>query len=204
LAQSSDAELVIAARGDGLINKVINGLQDIGCIFYSLSFGTANVFCRKINVPLNPLYAISMMNLKDLYNINLGKIEIRYFIQMTGFGFDATVVKNLNSTLKKINGKAAHLIPGIRTLLIDKFNGLNLIIDSKRLLVYHIIVSLGNKYAGNFNLSQLNKSDGKFLVCSQRANKKSLLLYNIVSIATNKEFGLNQGFHDNIKIEGTK
>jgi len=145
-----------------------------------------------------------MMNLKDLYNINLGKIENRYFIQMAGFGFDATVVKNLNSTLKKINGKTAHLISGIRTLLIDKFNGLNLIIDGKRLLVYHIIVSLGNKYAGNYNLSQLNKSDGKFLICSQLANKKSLLLYNIVSIATNKGFRSNQDFHDNIKIEGTK
>jgi len=34
---------------------VINGLQHKGCIFYPLPFGTANVFCREINVPLNPL-----------------------------------------------------------------------------------------------------------------------------------------------------
>ena len=201
LASDSQADVLFIAGGDGLINEAINGIINKDCIIYPLPFGTANVFCREYNIPVNPVKAAKKINVNDIYNIPLGKINDRIFVKMVGFGFDAAVVNNINYYLRKINSKFAHVISGIKILFNNNFKPFNLYINGNEIKSYTSIISLGKKYAGNYNLVKPFFYDG-FTICVIDNPGRIAILKNFISILFNKGVLGDIYLYDNLQVNG--
>src|SRR4030042_7149141 len=87
-AAYNGAEYIIAIGGDGTINEVLNGMHDTNAILGIVPMGTANLLARQINIPTNTVKALKSLDNVDIQEVSLGKANDRYFILMTGIGFD--------------------------------------------------------------------------------------------------------------------
>src|SRR5438132_7285213 len=90
-AVARQVNVVIAAGGDGTINEVIQELAGSQTALGVLPMGTVNVWARETNIPLDINGACEVLVHGRTRSIDLGRINERYFLLMTGIGFDAEV-----------------------------------------------------------------------------------------------------------------
>lgn len=97
---------VIASGGDGTVNEVIQGIAGTETILGVLPSGTTNVLARDLSINS---YAEAINTIDKAFHkkIDLGLINDRYFILMVGIGFDAKVMKEVDSNFKKFTGLVA-------------------------------------------------------------------------------------------------
>ncbi|MDR2884924.1 MAG: hypothetical protein LBV09_07430 [Deferribacteraceae bacterium] len=202
IARSANADLVIAAGGDGLINEVAAGMVGkTNTLFTALPFGTVNVFCREFKIPLNPLKAAERFNPDSTKLIPIGFLGDRPFVLMCGFGYDADVVRSVVAKKYKKHKTLAHIKEGILSLN-NSYPRLTVYINGKEIHAYHIIISLGHLYAGNFSLSNSIK-DNKLNVFLQGGNKMGSLLYSTFTMAMGGGFPTAPIYADSMKVVGT-
>lgn len=113
-AAASGAKLVIGAGGDGTLHEIANGLAGTQTAMSVLPLGTENVLARFLGFPSNPDFCVREILRRPKRRIDLGKIGDRYFLLFLGIGFDAQVVKNTNSYLKKAIGSFAFALTAVR------------------------------------------------------------------------------------------
>ena len=194
-------DMVIAAGGDGLINEIAAGLVGKNVLFSALPFGTVNVFCREFKIPLNPVKAAERLNPDKLKTIPLGFLGDRPFTLMCGFGYDANVVKSVVTKKYKKYKTLAHIAEGFASLKA-KYPKLTLHIHGKTFPAYHVIISLGELYAGNFSLSNAIK-DNKLNIFVQPSGLTKSLVYSTFSIIVGGGFPMPPIHADVAKIVGT-
>ena len=106
-AAAEGVEVVAAFGGDGTINEAANGLAGTDTALAVLPGGSTNVFCRTIGVPHDVVDATEhLLELADRFEprtIDLGMVDGRYFLFSSGFGFDAEVVRHVDSHPKRKN-----------------------------------------------------------------------------------------------------
>ena len=77
---AKEGNVIYAVGGDGMINKVLNGVVNTGASLGFIPYGTGNDFNRV------------MEKLDDgSYNVNVGKINDKFFINVACFGIDADI-----------------------------------------------------------------------------------------------------------------
>jgi diacylglycerol kinase family enzyme len=94
-------DVVIGFGGDGTLNEVATGIAGTDAALGVLPGGSTNVFARTIGLPNDPVAAAEMLangiDSKDLRPIGLGRVNGRFFCFHTGVGYDAAVVKAVES-----------------------------------------------------------------------------------------------------------
>lgn len=96
-------DAVFAAGGDGTLNDIINRLVFSDIPIAHIPMGTVNLFALENKTPFFLKKALE--TILDTYRpvkVNIGKINDKFFLSMTGIGFDAYVVKNV----EEANGKS--------------------------------------------------------------------------------------------------
>ena len=78
--------LVIAAGGDGTVNSVINGIAESSTALGILPTGSSNIFIRQSALPHSVKSICDLLDKPDFKQVDLGRIDGRYFINMTGIG----------------------------------------------------------------------------------------------------------------------
>ena len=123
ISKASDADIVIAAGGDGLVNEVVAGMYGKKDKFFSvLPLGAVNVFCKEYGIDDNPIKAAKNITLSKFIEIPVGFIDDKLFVLFAGFGFDAEVVKLVESNKKRIlPKKLSYVFTGLKVLLTKKF-----------------------------------------------------------------------------------
>ena len=118
-AADSGVAVVVAGGGDGTLNEVTRGLLD-GCHSIKqvpslavLPLGTANDLARACNVPIDPLLAMRLAAFGDAYEIDVGRANGRYFVNVAAGGFGAQVTTATPNELKRILGSAAYVVTGL-------------------------------------------------------------------------------------------
>jgi len=100
-AAAERVDVVAAFGGDGTINEAANGLAGTDTALAVLPGGSTNVFCRSIGVPNDVVDATEhLLGLADRFEprpIDLGIVDGRYFLFSSGVGFDAEVVRHVDS-----------------------------------------------------------------------------------------------------------
>ena len=77
--------VIMAVGGDGMINRVLNGIVNTKNILGFIPYGTGN-----------DLYKTALRSLDELTKCDIIKINDRYFINVACFGIDAEVANNNN------------------------------------------------------------------------------------------------------------
>jgi len=107
---------IVAVGGDGTINEVVNGMQDMGSEhpLAVIPAGSGNDFCRMNGIPLDPLKAIDVLFHGAEAMIDLGYVEAdRYFINGIGIGIDARVARDVLKATR-LRGASAYFVAAVR------------------------------------------------------------------------------------------
>ncbi len=125
---------IIVVGGDGTLNEVVNGIFENGHVDQStitlgmIPVGTGNDWCRTFQVPLKYVDAIKLIRDEKTVIQDIGLVDFhdnanpkRYFANVAGIGFDATVAHAANKLKEKGKGNAmSYLLILLKTLL--KYN----------------------------------------------------------------------------------
>ncbi len=94
-------DAVVAFGGDGTVNEAANGLAGTGTPLTCLPGGRANVYCRMLGIPADVVDATEhLLGLAGRWptrQVDLGRVDKRYFLFSAGVGLDACVVERVDS-----------------------------------------------------------------------------------------------------------
>lgn len=112
---------VFAGGGDGTLNEVLNGVAEAGGLdrvtLGVVPLGTGNDFATAIGFPSDIEEALDALVHARAVAVDVGRLNGRYFINVSGGGFIAEVSDAVNPQLKTIAGKLAYLLGGAQVLL---------------------------------------------------------------------------------------
>ena len=155
-----DTDRIIVAGGDGTVNEVINGLLSSGrdetrnIPLAIVPSGTANVMAVELGIPKDIERAVDLSMSGTARKISLGRINGKYFSLMAGIGFDGeTVLGVKNNLLKRISGKGAYVVSGIRTLSKYPPSLIRLKTPEGEFTGYTAVISNVRSYGGAFHIA---------------------------------------------------
>ncbi|MBR0650241.1 diacylglycerol kinase family lipid kinase [Roseomonas terrae] len=157
-AAAAGVPIVVAAGGDGTIAEVADGLAGSDSALGVLPLGTANVLALELGIPRAPAHAAAVLAMGRTALLHPGLARHPdgrelLFVQMLGAGFDAAVVHNLSSPLKRAIGKGAYVLQTLREMPRYPFAPIRAEIDGRIEDAASVIVSKGRLYAGRFLLA---------------------------------------------------
>ncbi|MFW5774990.1 MAG: diacylglycerol kinase family protein, partial [Chitinivibrionales bacterium] len=118
--------LVIAVGGDGTINSIANGLAGSKTAMAVIPVGTINLFAVQMGIPLSLRSSCQLIADGCAHEIDLGKARGRFFTTVMGIGFDAQVIHEADSRLKKILGAMSFLVSGIISAFTYPFHSIRI------------------------------------------------------------------------------
>lgn len=190
-AVKQNTHLVIAAGGDGTINEVVQGLAGSNTVLAILPVGTTNVMARDLNIPLNFQDALRIIPTGEEVTIDLGVVNDRYFILMVGIGFDAKLVNEVDSNLKKMTGVVAFAATSPIAMFSHKSSKMSITLWDKegkkkkfKKTSYQALVSNAPTYAISLTVALNAKlNDGLLDLDIFKSDKLHKFAWKLISIA---------------------
>jgi diacylglycerol kinase (ATP) len=113
---------LFVAGGDGTLNEAINGVARVNGGFEAITFGviplgTGNDFATALGLPEDVEAAIDLLLESEASRVDVGRLNDRYFVNVSAGGFLAEVSDAVNPRLKTLAGKLAYLIGGAQVLI---------------------------------------------------------------------------------------
>ncbi|HXT47400.1 MAG TPA: YegS/Rv2252/BmrU family lipid kinase, partial [Gemmatimonadaceae bacterium] len=158
LALQDGATTIVACGGDGTWSNAANAILDAGstCRLALLAAGTGNDFAKTIGAPARDLAATARLAVDgpDM-QVDVGRIENRYFLNVTGFGFDIAVLDDL-ANIPVLTGDLLYLGAAIRQLF--RFRGLTIDIATAAVARgarahLMLIIANGRNFGGMFQIA---------------------------------------------------
>ncbi|CAA6606182.1 conserved hypothetical protein [Rhodospirillaceae bacterium LM-1] len=178
-------DVVVAAGGDGTINEVVNGLAGSSVAMGIIPLGTANVMAHTLGIGTKPAKVSAAINQGKRKRLHLGRITSpdqpggRLFVLMAGAGFDAQVVADVSSALKRHTGALAYVVETLGGAFKYAFPPLSISIDGKPHQAVTAVVCNGPLYGGPFTAApRASLEQAGFEVrLLQRSGIKNVLRY---------------------------
>ena len=156
-AAARGMRLVVAAGGDGTIAEVAAGLAGTQTPMGIIPLGTANVLAHELGLPFAPqevAAALAFGRTRPVWpGVSCSDGAEHLFVQMIGAGFDAEVVHHLDPLLKRILGRSAYVLQGLREAIRYRFPPIPLTIDGLETEASGIIITKGRFYAGRYTIA---------------------------------------------------
>jgi len=158
-ASRNGASEVIVSGGDGTINEALQGLIGSETRLAILPHGTANVLARELRLPLNSMRSAEVIARGRTRRIHVGcaideaNSFKRYFLLMAGIGLDASVVRRVDSRLKKRIGKGAFWLSGLSHLVDWKPMPFEIEVDGKHYTPTFATIGNAASYGGNLSVT---------------------------------------------------
>ena len=201
--------LLIAAGGDGTVNEVINGMVWSDTPLAILPLGTTNVLAKEIGIPEDINGAIETAVSSGPRRVSLGVVQTgsgrdlsaRFFCLMAGIGLDGKAVHDVNESLKRVSGRAAYILSGVRNILGYSPERLSLTIDGKEYFGYTAVIGKAAKYGGNFKVTpDANLLDPSLFVCLFKGGRRLDLFRYAIGVIR----GIHLSFRDVVYIRATE
>lgn len=171
LAVGERRDMVIAAGGDGTIHEIIQELAGSETALGVLPTGTVNVWAREMGIPLDGSGARNVLLHGKTHAIDLGRINDRYFLLMSGIGIDGEVTHTVEKKPVKRLGVIGYLLVG--TLLGMGYPDfqVTLNLDGKEIKTRALQIIIGNTrlWGGALQFTwQAKCDDGLLDICLVR------------------------------------
>lgn len=174
-AVEQKADIVIAAGGDGTINEIIQELAGSETALGVLPIGTVNVWAREMVIPLESAGAREVLLYGITRQIDLGRINDRYFLLMVGVGFDGEVAHSVEKTHLKRFGVLGYVFTMLKMSVQFRGFRVALTIDGQemRTRAFQIVVGNTQLYGGAVTFTWKAKCDDGLLdVCIVRTGSR--------------------------------
>jgi diacylglycerol kinase (ATP) len=182
---------IIAGGGDGTINEVLNGAAGSDVPVAFLPLGTTNVLAKELGIPEDMEGALEAAVSRPARKVSLGRIEAsglrRYFCLMAGVGLDGKAVHDVSASIKKVSGKAAYILSGIKNICTYSPEQLLLRLDGIELRGYGAIICKASKYGGHFRVApEANLEDAFFYTCVFKGRRRRDLVRYAIGVMTGR------------------
>ncbi len=161
------ADTIVAVGGDGTWGNVANAIISSGADvrLALVAAGTGNDFAKTLGAPARDAAATARLVSDGAERrVDVGKIEGRYFLNVTGFGFDIAVLEDIDN-IRWLKGDAVYLYSALRQLF--GYDGIDIDIASaarSRGSMRHLmlIIANGKNFGGSFRIAPAaSVSDGR-------------------------------------------
>ena len=146
--------IIIGIGGDGIINRILNGIMNTKNILGFIPYGTGNDFYKSVKKEMK----------EELTSIDVAKINNKYFINTSCFGIDADVANNKNIVKTKlIPKKQKYNIALIYTFFKYKCREFEVTIDKEKYNDIYTTIAIcnGSYYGSGYNIAPIsNLQDG--------------------------------------------
>ncbi|MHC8521968.1 diacylglycerol/lipid kinase family protein [Rossellomorea sp. H39__3] len=111
-------DLIICMGGDGTVNEVINGMAEKPHRpeLALVPLGTVNDFARAISLPLEPEEALEVLKSTNTREVDIGKVNDRYFINIIAVGALAEASFSTTAEQKSKLGPLAYVVEGMKKM----------------------------------------------------------------------------------------
>jgi diacylglycerol kinase (ATP) len=154
------ATTLVAVGGDGTWSNVANAILAAGANetvrFGMIAAGTGNDFAKTVGAPAKDFAATAKLVAEGAETrVDVGRIEDRFFLNITGFGFDIAVLDDIPS-IPFLKGDAVYVASALRQLV--GYGGVDIEIASsarKRGKVRHLMLVIANarNFGGAFKIA---------------------------------------------------
>lgn len=142
---------IYSIGGDGTLNEVLNGIVNTDSSIGVIPAGSGNDFIRTIVEGNNFENILEQTIMGVEQEIDLAKINDRYFLNISSAGFDAMVTLNAKKYKKNkyITGSFAYLLSVIITIFNFKTINMDIDIDGEKIKEDILLLAVANgKYYG--------------------------------------------------------
>ncbi len=213
------ADLIIGVGGDGTLNEILNGFFENGrminknCRLGIISSGSGEGFSRSLGLPKNLSEQVEIIKNGSTNLIDIGKVIFsrpdkerveRYFLNEFQIGIGGEVVKNVNSSLKKLGGSISFALGTIKSAISHPNQFISIKMDSEKEVVSQfvgLVVANGHLTGGGMNLVPGAKiDDGKFDILFIHKQTPLMRLWNFPKIYLGRhirsdKFEIKKAYH---------
>jgi len=158
-------ELVVAVGGDGTVREVLDGLVDPATAVGVLPFGTANVLAKELGLPRDVHHCLDILARGRVAAVDVAKVNGRLSVLMTGVGFDAMAVREVEQRRKGPITKWSYVTGTLRALARYEPPRLRVTVDGEALRSEAGFVLISNtiNYGGVLHLAPEARMDDRLL-----------------------------------------
>ena len=108
LALEAGATAIVCVGGDGTLSEVVGALAGKDATLYIVPSGTGNDFARAFGLPREPVAALAAQLDGTPERIDLGTINGKPFLNVSGSGFDVEVLRKTEELKSVYPGETAY------------------------------------------------------------------------------------------------
>ncbi|MEZ5125091.1 MAG: diacylglycerol kinase family lipid kinase [Thermoleophilia bacterium] len=116
---AAGVDLLFVWGGDGMVQECIAGLAGTPATLALLPAGTANLLAANLGIPTDLEAAVEIGLSGDTRRIDIGVVNGEPFAVMAGTGFDAILMRDVDTGLKDRLGPLAYVAVGVRSVTHD-------------------------------------------------------------------------------------
>jgi diacylglycerol kinase family enzyme len=144
-AALGDADVVVAAGGDGTINSVTAQLVNTKKALGVLPLGTMNHFAKDLHIPLELEAAVETILEGHIANVDLGEVNRHIFVNNSSLGLYPSIVREREKQQRLGSGKwPAYIWAAVAVLRRYPFLDVRLDVDGKAFSSRTPFVFIGN------------------------------------------------------------
>jgi YegS/Rv2252/BmrU family lipid kinase len=144
-AALTDADVVVAAGGDGTINSVAAAVIDDNKTLGILPFGTMNHLAKDLHIPLDVEGAVKTIIEGEVVHIDVGEVNDRFFLNNSSLGLYPNIIRERQKQQQLGWGKwPAFVWAALSVLRRYPFLNVRLNVEGKELIVRTPFVFVGN------------------------------------------------------------
>jgi YegS/Rv2252/BmrU family lipid kinase len=113
---NDEVDIVLVWGGDGMVQQAIDALAGKGVALGILPAGTANLFARNLDIPVDLEGAVKVAIQGERRRLDIGKINGEHFGVMAGAGLDALMIDDADGTLKETFGRMTYVWTGAKNV----------------------------------------------------------------------------------------
>ncbi len=172
-ALARGTELILVRGGDGTLNEVLQAIVGSDVPLAIWPGGTANVLARVLGLPRTSDHLVPMIVSGRTRTITVGQAGRRYFFLMAGIGLDASIVRHLNPTLKRLGGLLAFWASGLQHVARWSAPVFTLRVNGNEFPVTFATLANAPNYGGGLRLAPEARLDTVWLdICAFRTRNK--------------------------------
>lgn len=189
-------DVLVVSGGDGTVNEVINAIANeenrpqIGYI----PTGTVNDLAHSIGIPINVKKALKIILDGHTIEHDIFKINDKYGIYISGFGLFTALSYTTDQTSKKILGKLAYYLYGIKEIGSAQKTPTIITTDMIKIeedIILGLIVN--SKYVGGYKIDKMADCSNGYVnvILFKESKKKGISLKMFFNIVRLMFFGIN-------------
>ncbi len=144
LADDDLVSAVVSVGGDGTAGEIAAGLTGTGKPMGIIPAGTGNDFIKSAGIPNDPDKALELILTGQARPTDTGTVNDQFFLNVSGTGFDVTVLDYAENEKKKHRGLTPYFLGLIKAIFHYQSIHLKITADGKEQEGQYLICSVAN------------------------------------------------------------